>query len=184
MGRKMNTWTDPNGRFYFDMPYGWTAQPRKGAANVVDFWRTHQDTGYTAHFTVEMRSVPPNVKVAHYANKVEDEVKQIARAYQLHSREKIAISGTNGIRTHFTHQEKNNAELVDEVIRIVFMAPERAYVLTFEYALGTREVFLEEIDLILKHFVGRGAGEETMPMPKNKKPVRAGEMIDERAVPY
>jgi hypothetical protein len=37
---------------------------------------------------------------------------------------------------------------------------------------------------MMNTFVGRAPGEEAMPMPKAKRPVKAGEMINPDAVKY
>jgi hypothetical protein len=128
---KGKLWTDPSARFYLELPVGWNGEPRKGASEVVDFYKTHPDNGFIAHLTVEMRTIPPNVKTAHYAVKVEDEVKAVAYGYRLMTKDKITISGQTAHRTHFTHQERKNTELTDEVIQSVFIMGERAFVLTF-----------------------------------------------------
>ena len=60
MGHKPNLWTDPQARFFLDLPVGWEAKEREGLP-VVDFWKNHPDNGFVAHVTVEMRALPPNV---------------------------------------------------------------------------------------------------------------------------
>ncbi len=181
---KGKLWTDPSARFYLELPVGWTGQPRKNAPAIVDFVKQHPDTGFVARVTVEMRQIPPGVKVGHFASRIEDEMKQQARAYHLVQRDKVEVSGTTGIRTYFTHQEQNNAELVDEVVQVVFIESERAFIVTFMCAAGTRGVFWEDYERMMKSLVGRGVGDESLPLPKKKRPMKAGEMINPDKIPY
>jgi hypothetical protein len=181
---KGKLWTDPSARFYLELPVGWSGTPRKGAPSIVDFHKEHPDNRFVARFVVEMRQIPPGVKVGHFAARVEDEVKEKARAFRLIERDKIDVSGATGHRIYFTHQEHNNAELTDEVVQTVFLQNERAFIITFECAAGTRPVFWEDYERMMKSFVGRGVGEETLPVPKKKRPMRSGEMINPNTVPY
>src|SRR5262245_28553189 len=114
MGRKPNLWTDPKARFYLDLPVGWNATERDGIP-VVDFWKTHDDSGFVAHMTVEMRMLPPNVNVRHFALQVTKDVQAGTKFYKALGEKSIAISGVKGILTDFTHREQGNAQLVNEV---------------------------------------------------------------------
>ncbi len=184
MGRKPNLWTDPKARFHLDLPVGWTGTEREGVP-VVDFWKTHEDSGYVAHMTVEMRSLPPNVSVRHFALQVTKDVQAGTKFYRLLGEKNISISGTKGVLTDFTHREQGNAQLVNEVTQVVFISGERAFIIMMENAAGARPVFQEDFDLMLKGFVGRAPGQETLPSePGKRKKVRAGEMINPDAIKY
>ena len=184
MGRKPNLWTDPQARFYLDLPVGWTATEREGLP-VVDFWKTHPDHGFVAHMTVEMRTLPPNVNVRHFALQVTKDVQAATKLYRQLDERSIKISGTKGVVTEFTHREQGNAQLVNEVKQVVFIMGERAFIIMMENAAGTRPVFQEDFDIMLKGFVGRAPGQETVPAEAGKrKKVRSGEMINPDAVKY
>jgi hypothetical protein len=184
MGRKPNLWTDPQARFQLDLPIGWTAKERDGLP-VVDFWKKHPDHGFVAHVTVEMRSLPPNVNVRHFALQVTSDVKAATKLYRPTGERTIEISGTKGIATEFSHREMGNAQLVNEVTQVVFIVGERAFIIMMENAAGARPVFQEDFDVMLKGFVGRAPGQETFPAQAGKrKKVRAGEMINPDAIKY
>jgi hypothetical protein len=177
-------WNDPGARFYLDLPVGWTGEPRQGAEHIVDFWKTHPDSGYVGHVTVEMRNLPPGVKGAHFSSRIEDEVKKTAPQYRLLERGRVPISGVNGHRTYFTFQERNNAELMNEAVQVVFLIGERAFIVTFVCAAGTRGVFWEDYEKMIRGFVGRAPGDESAGTPKQRKRVKAGEMVNPDALPY
>jgi hypothetical protein len=184
MGRKPNLWTDPQARFHLDLPVGWTGTERSGLP-VVDFWKTHPDNGFVAHMTVEMRMLPPNVNVRHFALQVTQDVKSATKFYRQLGERSIDISGTKGVAIDFSHREQGNAQLVNEVTQVVFIVGERAFILMMENAAGARPVFQEDFDIMLKGFVGRAPGQETLPVEAGKrKKVRAGEMINPDAVKY
>jgi hypothetical protein len=184
MGRKPNLWTDPKARFFLDLPVGWTASEREGVP-VVDFWKNHPDNGFVAHVTVEMRTLPPNVSVRHFALQVTKDVQAATKFYRALGERTIDISGTKGILTDFSHREHGNAQLVNEVTQVVFIMGERAFIVMMENAAGTRPVFQEDFDVMLKGFVGRAPGQETVPAEAGKrKKIRSGEMINPDAIKY
>lgn len=180
---KPRLWNDPEGRFSIDLPVGWTAAPRRGAPNVVDFIKQHPDFGYTARVTVEMRTLPPGVKTAHFAVKVQDETKRAARAFRLIEADKIEVSGVTAHRTYFTFHELSNVELANEAVQLALLAGERGFIITFVCASGAREVFWEDFEKMVRGFAGRGPG-ESGPMPKERKRLRAGEMVNPDGVQY
>ncbi|MCK6551243.1 hypothetical protein L6R52_35740 [Myxococcota bacterium] len=180
---KPRLWNDPEGRFSIDLPVGWTAGARRGMPNVVDFIKEHPDHGYTARVSVEMRTLPPGVKTAHFAVKVQDETKRAARAFRLLEADKVEVSGVTAHRTYFTFHELSNAELSNEAVQLAFLVGERGFVITFVCAAGARGVFWEDFEKMLRGFSGRGPG-ETRPMPKERKRIRAGEMVNPDAVQY
>jgi hypothetical protein len=185
MGHKPNLWTDPQARFYLDLPIGWTSAEREGVP-VVDFWKTHPDHGFVAHVTVEMRALPPNVAVKHFALSVTKDVQGATKFYKKVGERAIGISGTRGLVTEFTHREMGNATLINEVTQVVFIMGERAFIIMMENASGTRPVFQEDFDVMLKGFVGRAPGQETVPTtePGKRKKVKSGEMINPDAIKY
>lgn len=180
---KARLWTDPEGRFFLDLPVGWTAEARRGETGIVDFTKLHPDNGYAAHVTVEIRTVPPDVKTAHFADRVEDETRRQAPGYRLLERDRAQISGISAVRTYFTFRELQNAELTNEGVQLVLVNGERAFIITFVAAAGTRGVFWEDFEKMVKGFGARAPGDES-PMPKQRKKVRAGEMVNPDAVGY
>jgi hypothetical protein len=50
-------------------------------------------------------------------------------------------------------------------------------------ASGTRGVFWEDVEKMLKSFSGRAPGDDS-PMPKQRKRIRAGEMVNPDGVGY
>jgi hypothetical protein len=177
-------WNDPGARFYLDLPVGWTAEPRRGEEHVVDFFKQHPDYGHTSRVTVEMRTVPPGVKPAHFAARMLEEVKKQAPRFTMLEADKIPISGVTGHRSYFTYQERGNVELTNEAVQIVFLIAERAFIITFLCPYGTRSIFWEDFEKMVKNFVGRGPGEETLTTPQKRKRVKAGEMVNPDAIPY
>lgn len=182
MGHKPRTWSDPQGRFQLDLPLGWTSKSEDDS-QAVEFWK-QSDQGAVAHVTVTMKPVPPKVKVRHFAVHVEKDVKSHARGYQLVEHQKLQVSGRPAIRTHFTYRELGNAQLVNEVDQYVFIIGERAFVLTFEHALGARGIFAEDFQFMVNGFLGRSPGEDGVVGSKKRRRVRSGEMVNPDAVRY
>ena len=182
---KPRLWSDPEGRFYLNLPLGWKPKPRPDVP-MVDFWKQHADHGYVAHLTVEMRSVPPKVRVGHFALRIDEEVRRAAPGYQpLARRKRVRVGGVPAVRSHFIYRERGNAEMINEVEQYIFITGERAFILTFEHARGVRGAFQEDIDKIVKDFVGRSPGEDSLATPRGpRRRVKAGEMINPDAVKY
>jgi hypothetical protein len=176
-------WTDPSGRFWLDLPLGWKPDV-KADSGFVDFWKTHEDYGYTAHVEVEMRTVPPGTKTAHFAARVNDDLKKSAPGFRVQAEDRSPISGVNAVRRAFTFQAANNAQLLTEVLQYVFVVGERAFILSMITPAGGRGVFQEDFDKMIKNFNGRAPGDDTLPVPKGKKKIRAGEMVNPDAVQY
>lgn len=178
---KPRLWAEPQGRFYLDLPIGWEAKPR---GNVVDFWKTHPDAGYVAHMAVEIRPVPPGVSLKHFGLRIEEETKKVAPQYQLIEQDQPMVGGAAAIRRYFTYQERNHAGLQNEVVQIIALFGERAFIITLETALGARGVFWEDFEKMIKGFGGRSPGEESLGLPQPGKKIKAGEMVNPNAVPY
>lgn len=181
MGHKPRTWTDPGGRFFIDLPLGWTSRG-DGSSPVVEFFK--QANGAAARVTVTMKSVPPKVKARHFALHVEKDVKSSAKGYRVLQRNKVQLSGHTAIRTHFTYRELGNVQLINEVEQYVVIIGERAFVLSFAHAAGARQIFGEDFAFMVKGFGGRGPGEERRKTGKKRRKVRSGEMVNPNAVRY
>jgi hypothetical protein len=180
---KPQLWTDPQGRFYLDLPIGFKPDVKE-AGTFVDFWKTNGDYGYTAHVEVEMRTVPPGTKTVHFASRVNEDLKKTAPGYRVIFDERAKVSGVNAVHRIFTYQAHNNAQLMTEVVQYVFVVAERAFIISMITPAGTREVFEEDFQKMAKSFSGRAPGEDSTPMPKGKKKIRAGEMVNPDGVQY
>lgn len=180
---KPQIWNDPQSRFHIDLPVGWTALP-DNPPNAARFGRRHPDYGHSALVTVEVRTVPPRVKLRHVALRVEEEVKAAAPGYRVVSEDRLRVSGQKAIRRHFTYRSNNNAQLSREVVQIVLTVPERAFIITLEAGYGTRGLFWEDFEKMVAGFRGRSVGQESLPMPKRRRRIKSGEMINPDAVRY
>lgn len=184
---KPRPWNDPDGRFQIGVPIGWRAEQRKGAKNLTDLWKTHPDYGATAHVTVELRAIPPKVALAHLAVRTMEELKNSARSLQLIDEDTLTVSGTPARRRYFTYQERGHAELTNEVVQVLFIVGERAFIITLETAAGARQIFWEDFEKMIKSFTARGSGEngdDGDKLPGERRRVRAGEMVNPDAVKY
>lgn len=183
MGRKPKLWHDPSGRFSIDLPVGWQAEAAPDAPSVR-FVRPHPDTGLVAEVQVEMESLPPGVKATHLNARVQGRNRERAPGYTVRDRDKTTISGLPAVQTLFTYRARGNAELAREVVQTVLVAGERGFVITLETVAGTRAVFWEEFELMLKGFSARAGGEELRVKRGKRRRIRAGEMVNPDAVGY
>ncbi len=181
MGHKPRTWTDPGGRFFIDLPLGWTSRG-DGDSQVVEFFK--QANGAAARVTVTIKPVPPKVKVRHFALHVEKDIKRTAKGYRVLQRNKVQLSGHPAIRTHFTYRELGNVQLINEIEQYVVIIGERAFVLSFAHAAGARPIFAEDFAFMVKGFGGKGPGQERRSTGKKRRRVRSGEMVNPNAVRY
>ncbi|MEM7710842.1 MAG: hypothetical protein AAF264_08865 [Pseudomonadota bacterium] len=131
-----------------------------------------------------MRGLPPGVKLRHFALQVEREVEQAAPGYKVLGEDRLRVSARPALRRHFLYRDHNNAQLYREVVQLVTLVPERAFIITLETAYGTRGVFWEEFEKMVKGFRGRSPSEESLPMPKARRRIKSGEMINPDAVRY
>lgn len=180
---KPRLWTDPGGRFYLNLPLGWKAHPQ-GEAPVVLFEKHHPDYGFVARATVQMRTVPAGVNLSHFASRVAHEMRQATYQYRRTASERQTISGQPAVRVRFTHQERGHAALRNDVEQAIFIIKERAFIVTIEMAAGSRPSFQQDINKILDGFVGRAPGEEGTAIPKKRRRLKAGEMINPDAIRY
>ena len=178
------TWTDPDGRFSLKKPVNWTATPRKGAPQFVDFEKTHPDYGHSARLTVELRYLPPKVRLSHFALRVERDIKKKARNYRPLAREKTKLDGKPAIRTHFTYQVLGNAQLTNEVKQIIAISGERAWIITLETAAGVQGIFDEDYRRMIRTFSAMAPGEITTRRGKKRRRIRAGEMVNPDMIKY
>ncbi len=183
MGRKPRPWHDPSGRFSLDLPVGWTAHADEDSGRVA-LVRTHEETGAVAEMQVELRILPPGVRAAHLDAHVQRENRDRAPGYQLRDRRKLVVSGAEAVQTLFTYRARGNAQLGREVLETVFVVGERGFVLTFETLLGARSLFSDELELILTGFSARGSGEAPRGSSRQRRKIRAGEMVNPDAVGY
>lgn len=180
---KPRMWTDPKARFYTDLAVGWEAKPRPDVP-VVDFVKQDRDRGLSAHVQVEMRMLPPNVNTRHFALRVLEQTKKRAPQYRQLGEDRLKVSGVPAVRTHFTYRVHGNAAMQNEVVQTVFIVGERGFIVTLETLAGARGVFWEDFEKMLKGFSGRAPGEESRPLPKRRKRVKSGEMVNPDAVKY
>lgn len=183
MGRKPTMWNDPKGRFSIDLPLGWELQPRTSGDNIVDFAKHDTDRGFSALLSIEMRPLPPNVRLAHFSSKVNDEVRKDVRGYKLLAEDRMTVAGVPAYRRHFSHQDRGHAELTRECVQVMFLVGERAFVVTLLTHYGARALFWEDFEIMMKGFNAQSPGEEIKPSEKRKK-VRAGEMVNPDALDY
>ena len=180
---KPQIWNDPQSRFYIDLPVGWEALP-DNPPTAVRFARRHPDQGHNALVTVEMTSVPPDVSLRHFALRVERDVQRVAPGYQVLGEDAVRLSGHRALRRHFIYRDKNSAQRYREVVQLVTLLPERAFTITLETVYGTRGLFWEEFEKMIRGFRGRSPGQESLPMPKPRKRIKSGEMINPDAIRY
>jgi hypothetical protein len=186
-GRKPKIWTDPDGRFSLDLPQGWTPQVGKDSSpNPVVITRSQPDSGLQAVLTVEMRPVPPGTRLTHFAQRVEEEVRSVARQYRLIDQDKVEISGTTARRVLFSYQQQAHAEMLAEVAQVVFILGERAFVVTLETGYGARAAFWEDFEIMSKSFSGAAPGEETRAVRPGdtRKPIGPGQMVNPDVARY
>ena len=180
---KPQIWNDPQSRFHIDLPVGWKALP-DNPPTAVRFGRYHPDYRHSALATVEMRRVPPGVQTRHFAVRLEREVQKAAPGYKVLGEDQIKVSGQKALRKHFIYRDKNNAQRYREVVQVVALVPERAFIISLETAYGTRQFFWEEFEKMVRGFRGRSPAEESLPMPKQRRRIKSGEMINPDAVQY
>jgi len=180
---KAKMWSDPEGRFSIALPVNWNAYPRKGDSSFVDFVKRDADYGHEALVTVQLRNVPPEVKLSHLALRVTQEMRGASPNFQQLSSEKIEVAGVPAQRTHFTYQQAGNAQLTREVVQVVLLAGEQAWVITLHTAFGVRGLFQEDFDKMIDGFNPLGAGPAATPDGKRRR-LRAGEMVNPEAIKY
>ena len=134
--------------------------------------------------TVEMSAVPPDVSLRHFASRVERTVRRAAPGYRVLEEDELRVSGRRALRRFFLYRDKNNAGRYREVVQIVTVLPERAFTITLETAYGTRGLFAEEFDKMVRGFRGRSPSEDGLPMPKPRRRIKSGEMINPDAIRY
>jgi hypothetical protein len=177
-------WNDPQARFYLDLPYGWKAKLFEDHPDIVDFSKQHDDFGYVAHVIVRMQKLPSGVQVQHYAERKAAENRNRWPRYQLIEEAKSKVSGERAYRTRFTFEGRNNIELTTQVTQYVFVTGQRGFAVSLFCSEGTCSYFEEDFQRMVDGFVARGIGEESLPVPKQRKRIKAGEVIDPNAIRY
>jgi hypothetical protein len=183
---KGQTWSDPDGRFSLGLPINWKATPRKGT-DLVDITKFNPDYGQGAHVTVETRALPPGVKAAHLAHRLEQEIRRSAMNYRKLGEDKVEVAGGTARRVHFTYQEHGNAELTNEAVQVLIMSGEKAWIITMLTAAGARSLFWEDFERMVKTFAPEGEGLSLPPSRRTRegrRKLRAGEMVNPDALKY
>lgn len=179
---KPRTWVDPDGRFSLDLPIAWKAMSPKGAP-IVDFVKNVPHHGIAAKVSVEMRSIPPGVRLTHFDLAIEREMKKSARNYRLLAQEKLQVGESTARRRHFTYQEFGNAQLTNEAVQIVLVTDSTAWIITLLTAAGARDHFQADFDKMLKRFNPSGEVRSVVGAKKRKK-LRSGEMVNPDLIKY
>jgi len=187
-GRKPKMWSDPDGRFTLDLPGGWTPQISKKdpSPNPVVITKEIPDYHTSAVFSVEMRTIPPGTRLSHFTQRVEEEMRGIAKQYKAIDQDKVEISGTTAIRRLFTYQQFAHAEMQAEVAQVTLVIGERGFVITLETAVGARGMFWEDFELMTNAFSGTAPGDESRAVrPGDKrKALKPGEMVNPDVARY
>lgn len=186
-GRKPKIWTDPDGRFSLDLPPGWNPVKTKDPApNPVMITCAREDSGQRAVLSVEMRMLPPGTRLAHFAQRVDEEVRGVARQYRPIDQDKIEVSGVTAQRKLFSYQQMAHAEMLAEVTQVMFIIGERGFVITLETGFGARLGFWEDFELITKSFSGAAPGEETRAVSPGgtRKSLGPGQMLNPDVAKY
>ena len=180
---KPQIWNDPQSRFHIDLPVGWKPRP-DDHPTLVRFERYQPDYRQSALVTVEVRSIPDRVSIRHFATRVEREVKRAAPGYRVLGEDRIRVTGRQALRRHFLYRDKNNAQRYREVVQVISVVPERAFIITLETVYGSRALFWEEFEKMVDGFSGRAPGQDGLPMPKQRRRIKSGEMINPDAIRY
>lgn len=186
-GRKPKIWSDTDGRFSLDLPQGWTPVPTKESSpNPVSIVRSNSDTGHQALVTVEMRTLPPGTRLTHFVQRVDEEIRGVARQYRLIDQDKIEVSGVPAQRKLFSYQQMAHAEMLSEVAQVAFIVGERGFVVTLECAYGARSMFWGDFEIMTKSFSGAAPGEETRAVRPGatRKSIGPGQMINPDVARY
>lgn len=180
---KPDIWSDPEGRFVIDLPLGWKAEAPGGGA-PVRIWKRQNNTMVMAHVTVEHRQLPPGTLLRHFESHVEAETKKVAPGYELLDRSVREGPGRKAIWRYFSYRARGNAELTHEVVQVLTLTGERAFVITLETGYGARAYFWEDFETMMAGFAGRAPGEENWEQPEKRRKIKAGEMIHPDAIGY
>ena len=179
---KGNIWTDPQGRFSINLPVNWKAA-KANESQVVTFSKINKDRGHSAIVNVEMRTLPPGVKLSHFALHVEKELKKSARNLRKGTSTRIAVTGRKAQKTEYSYQERGHALRTNYASRVVLIDGERGWIITFLSAYGAQGIFMEEFDKMISSFNPGSTGRPVRPGKKRKK-LRAGEMVNPELLKY
>ena len=179
---KGNVWTDPQGRFSINLPVNWKHQ-KTDSEQIVRFGKHNKDRGHSAVLTVEMRALPPGVKLSHFALRIESELKKAARNLRKGQAKRIVVTGHKARRTEYTYQERGHALRTNYANQVVLIDGERGWILTFLSAYGAQGIFMEELDKLIASFNPGQTNRPIRPGKKRKK-LRAGEMVNPELLKY
>ena len=181
MGRKPRLWRDKQGRFSLDLPVGWT--PQTSAESPVVYF--HRSKRQQATVSVDVRNLPAGVRATHLNAHIQDENKSHAKGYKLVEQQVHTVGGTKAVQSIITYRALGSVRHYREIVQNVLVVGERGFVITLEMPLGTRGIFWEEFELMLKGFsVGRESIVRQPRSRKSRRRVRAGEMINPDAIGY
>ncbi|MBI2373166.1 MAG: hypothetical protein HYV07_04130 [Deltaproteobacteria bacterium] len=186
MGRKPQMWSDPEGRFAVDLPQGWKATSKNRAPNIVEFFKTESEHGLTAKVSMEIRTVPKGVKLAHFVQRVNEESNRAVRELRIVETDQLEVSGTQARRQLVTYQLFGHTELRAEAVQVIMVGEERAYVFTLETPFGARGLFWEDFEIMVKGLSLSGTGAPAMRTSPDapRKKLRAGEMVNPDELKY
>jgi hypothetical protein len=180
---KPRIWSDPEGRFQLDLPIGWEAEaPGNGAP--VRIHKKHPDYGTTALVTVAHRRLPPGTALRHLESHVAKETAARSPGYELLDRSVREGPGRRAVWRYFRYRHRGNVELMREVVQVLTLAGERAFIITLTTPYGARGPFWEDFETMMDGFSGRAPGQESWDQPEERRRIRAGEMIHPDAIGY
>jgi hypothetical protein len=179
---KPRTWTDPSGRFSIDLLINWKAIDSEDKT-VMRFQKTNASHRQTGYVSVEVRTLPPGVKLSHFALRAESELKQVARNLNKGQASGLRIAGKKAKKTDYSYQERGHVLRTNFTRRVVLVHGERGWVISFLSAYGAQGLFLEEFDKMVTSF-NPGAAGRRIKRGKKRKRLRAGEMVNPDLLKY
>lgn len=184
-GQKAEAWQDPLDRFSLELPPCWTPpSPKAAEGPLLVFACQVPAQGLDAILTIEVRNLPPTVKLSHLMATVEDETKKEAPAYRRIAHARRSVAGLPAIAHRFVYQEQNNAALANHAFQLVLMQGERGYILTLLSRLGTEGSFAPAWEQILKRFSPGGQFGDPLLGPEGRRRLRPKEMVSPEKLRY
>jgi len=128
-------------------------------------------------------NLPPDVRAAHLAARVDEDIRSHRAAYRSIEADRVEVAGLPAYRRLYTYQERNNAEIRNEVLQIVLVSGERAYIIVLETAEGARAGFWDDFQKMMRGFVPRSA-DQPVPTTAPRRKIRSGELVNPDAIKY